>query len=577
MASVNPCAAEIAAAVAAALGGEVRPEDLKVEAPPRPELGDFAVGMFAVAKALKQPPPALAVRVAAALQPGELIASATAAGPFVNIRIARGWALRWLAKKELVPAIGAGKVLCIDYSSPNISKHLAYHHIRSTMLGHALAELHRALGWKVIGINHVGDWGTTHGMLIAAYHAWGHEETYRPLDITALNALYVRYRAAIKEDPSLEDAARAWFKRLEDGEAEARALWQRFRDISMAEFKSVYELLDVRFDHEGGESFYEDKMPEVVQLLAQKGLLAESEGATVVWLPDEKNPLLVKTKDGTTLYATRDLASAIYRKRTWDFDRSLYVVDRGQSVHFRQVFKCLALLGFDWATQCEHVPFGLVRFGGKKTSTRGGVGGDGRDRPMLLKEVFAEAIDEVAPIIAEKNPEMDAATAAATAKWVGIGAVVFANVVPQRDKDIDFDWERATSLSGDSGPYLQFTAARCAGIRRKAGNPPSQVETADWSLLTHDAEWAVARRLLDFGDAVARAAASCEPHILAHYLLDLAGDVSRWFTLGNDEPGLRVLVDDPALRAARLALVEVVRHALEQGLGILGLHAPERM
>ena len=235
-----------------------------------------------------------------------------------------------------MPAIGAGKVLCIDYSSPNISKHLAYHHIRSTMLGHALAELHRALGWKVIGINHVGDWGTTHGMLIAAYHAWGHEETYRPLDITALNALYVRYRAAIKEDPSLEDAARAWFKRLEDGEAEARALWQRFRDISMAEFKSVYELLDVRFDHEGGESFYEDKMPEVVQLLAQKGLLAESEGATVVWLPDEKNPLLVKTKDGTTLYATRDLASAIYRKRTWDFDRSLYVVDRGQSLPARR-------------------------------------------------------------------------------------------------------------------------------------------------------------------------------------------------------------------------------------------------
>ncbi|KAB2898749.1 MAG: arginine--tRNA ligase [Kofleriaceae bacterium] len=576
MASVNPCAAEIASAVARALGGDVRADDLKVEAPPRPELGDFAVGMFAVAKAQKQPPPALAAKVAAALQPGELIASATAAGPFVNIRIRHEWALRWLAKKALVPAIGAGKVLCIDYSSPNISKHLAYHHIRSTMLGHALAELHRALGWKVIGINHVGDWGTTHGMLLAAYHAWGHEEAYSPLDITALNALYVRYREAMKADPDLNDAARGWFKRLEDGEAEARALWQRFRDISMQEFKAVYELLDVHFDHEGGESFYEDKMPEVVQMLEAKGLLAESEGATVVWLPDEKNPLLVKTRDGTTLYATRDLASALYRKRTWSFDRSLYVVDRGQSVHFRQVFKCLALLGFEWATQCEHVPFGLVRFGGKKTSTRGGAGGPG-DKPMLLKEVFAEAIDQVAPIIAEKNPEMDPATVGATAKWVGIGAVVFANVVPQRDRDIDFDWERATSLSGDSGPYLQFTAARCAGIRRKAGNPPSQVESADWSLLTHDAEWAVARRLLDFGDVVARAAAACEPHILAHYLLDLAGDVSRWFTLGNDEPQLRVLVDDPALRSARLALVEIVRHALEQGLGILGLRAPERM
>jgi arginyl-tRNA synthetase len=576
MASVNPCAAEIAAAVAAALGPDVKADDLKVEAPPRAELGDFAVGMFAVAKALRQPPPAIAAKVAAALPPGELIESATAAGPFVNIRIKHDWAYRWLGTQELVPAIGAGKVLCIDYSSPNISKHLAYHHIRSTMLGHAIAELHRALGWKVIGINHVGDWGTTHGMLLAAYTMWGAEPQYTPLDVTALNALYVRYRAAIKEDPTLNDTARAWFKRLEDGEPAARELWQRFRDISMAEFSSVYELLDVHFDHTGGESFYEDKMPEVLAMLEARHLLVESEGATVVWLPDEKDPLLIKTKDGTTLYATRDLASALYRKRAWNFDRSLYVVDRGQSTHFRQVFKALTLLGFDWAAQCAHVPFGLVRFGGKKTSTRGAVGGAG-ERPMLLKEVFAEAIGAVKPIIAEKNPDMDAATLDEVATWVGVGAVVFANVVPQRDKDIDFDWERATALSGDSGPYLQFTAARCAGIRRKAGNPPSQVATADWSLLTHESEWAVARRLLDFGDHVARAAASCEPHILAHYLLDLAGDVSRWFTLGNDEPRLRVLVDDPAVRSARLALVEIVRHALEQGLGILGLHAPERM
>jgi arginyl-tRNA synthetase len=580
MASVNPCASELAASVAAALaasGLEINPDDLKVEAPPRAELGDFAVGMFAVAKALRQPPPAIAAKVAAALQPGDLIESATAAGPFVNIRIKHDWAYRWLAKQELVPAIGAGKTLCIDYSSPNISKHLAYHHIRSTMLGHALAELHRALGWKVIGINHVGDWGTTHGMLLAAYHAWGHEPEYAPLDINALNALYQRYRAAMKTDPELNTVARGWFKRLEDGDAEARALWQKFRDISMAEFMTAYELLGVHFDHDGGESFYEDKMPEVLKMLEAKNLLVESEGATVVWLPDEKDPLLIKTKDGTTLYATRDLASALYRKRTWNFDRSLYVVDRGQSTHFRQVFKCLALLGLDWAPQCEHVPFGLVRFGGRKTSSRGGVGDATGARPMLLKEVFAEAIDQVAPIIAEKNPDMDAATAAATAKWVGIGAVVFANVVPQRDKDIDFDWERAMALSGDSGPYLQFTAARCAGIRRKAGSPPSSVATADWSLLAHESEWAVARRLLDFGDSVARAAASCEPHILAHYLLDLAGDVSRWFTLGNDEPSLRVLVDDPALRSTRLALVEIVRHALEQGLAILGLVAPERM
>ena len=574
MASVNPCAAEIAAAVAATIGPDVRAEDLKVEAPPRPELGDFAVGMFAVAKALRQPPPAIAARVAAELPRTGLVTGAEAAGPFVNIRVDRVWALRWLAAGELVPPIGRGKVVCIDYSSPNISKHLAYHHIRSTMLGHALAELHRALGWTVIGINHVGDWGTTHGMLLGAFQRWGGE--YPTLDITALNALYVRYRAASEQEPSLEAEARGWFKRLELGEHEARALWQRFRDISMAEFQEVYDLLGVKFDFDGGESFYEDKMAEVVAMLETKGLLEQSEGATVVRLPDEKNPILIKTKDGTSLYATRDLASALYRKRTWNFDRSLYVVDRGQSTHFRQVFKCLALMGFDWAAQCQHIPFGLVRFGGKKTSTRAGSTGTG-DRPFLLRDVFDEAIEQVLPIITEKNPDLDAEIAARTARWVGIGAVVFANVVPQRDKDVDFDWDRAMALSGDSGPYLQFTAARCSGIARKAGSPASQRATADWSLLTHDAEWAVARRLLDFGDHVARAAASCEPHILAHYLLDLAGDVSRWFTLGNDEPALRVIVDDPALRAARLALVEVVRHALARGLQILGLHAPERM
>lgn len=576
MALMNPCAAEIATAIAQVLGPDVRPDDLKVESPPRPELGDFAVGMFPVAKALRQAPPAIAARVAAALPRAGVITAAEASGPFVNIRIDRTWAFRWLARRELVPAVGAGRVVCIDYSSPNISKHLAYHHIRSTMLGHALAELHRALGWKVIGINHVGDWGTTHGMLLSAYQRWGQEPAYQPLDITALNELYVRYRAAMKEDAALEAEARAWFKRLEDGEPEARARWQQFRDVSMAEFAEVYALLGVRFDHDAGESFYEDKMPEIVELLAARGLLEESEGATVVVLPDEKTPLLIKTRDGTTLYATRDLASALYRKRQWNFDRSLYVVDRGQALHFRQLFKCLGLMGFDWAAQCEHVPFGLVRFGGKKTSTRGAAGGEGGGR-FLLKEVFQEAIDQVRPIIAQKNPDMPATQLEETARAVGIGAVVFANVLPQRDKDVDFDWDRVVSLSGDSGPYLQYTAARCANVFRKAGNPPSQLASADWSLLTHDAEWAVARRLLDFGDHVARAAASCEPHILAHYLLDLAGDFSRWYTLGNDEPALRMVCDDPALRAARLALVEVVRFALEKGLDILGLRAPEQM
>ncbi len=573
MSTWNPCADEIAKAVAVLTGVDIG--EIKVEAPPRPELGDFAVGMFPVAKALREAPPQVAARIAAALQPAGFIASATALGPFVNIKVDRAAALRWVMEaalgapgKQLVPQPGTDKTVCIDYSSPNISKHLAYHHIRSTMLGHALAHLHEALGYRVVGINHLGDWGTTHGMLLAAYAKWGSEAKYATLDVTALNDLYVRFRAEMKVDPALELEGRAWFKRLEDGDADARARWQQFKDISLAEFDAVYQLIGVRFDEVKGESDYEDKMPEVLDLVAQQGLSSESEGALVIELADEKIPLLLKTKDGTTLYATRDLAAALYRWRTYHFDRSLYVVDRGQALHFRQLFKALALMGFDWAARCEHIPFGLVRFGGKKTSSRGG-------EVMLLKDVFREAQERVKVVIASTSPDLDPATIDRTAQQVGIGAVVFANILPQRDKDVDFDFDKVLSLSGDSGPYLQYTVARCWAILRKAGNPAPTPPR--YELLTTDAEWAVARRLLDFGGHVARAAASCEPHILAHYLLDLAGDFSRWYTAGNADAGLRVLCDDPDLRTARIELVRAFRDALTRGLKILGISAPEAM
>ena len=580
--TANPCARAILGAVAEITGAA--PADLKLGAPPRPDVGDYALGVFAIAKAAGEPPPAVAARIAAAL-PGKLpqVVSATATGPFVNLRVDRAWATSLAIAAatgeggaRLVPDVGHGEVVCIDYSSPNISKHLAYHHIRSTMLGHALVEIHRELGYRVVRINHLGDWGTTHGMLLAAFERWGSE--YPALDITALNALYVRFRAAMKEDAALEGVARAWFKRLEDGDAEARARWQQFRDVSLAEFEGVYRMLGIEFDDVGGESFYEDKMAEVLAMLEAQQLLTESEGAQVVVLPGEKTPLLIKTGDGTTLYATRDLAAALYRWRTYHFARSLYVVDRGQALHFRQLFACLQLLGFDWAARCQHVPFGLVRFGGKKTSTRGGVGGGG-DRSFLLKDVFAEAADQVRPIIAENNAELDAATIDTIAQQVGIGAVVFANVVPQRDKDVDFDWDKALSLSGDSGPYLQYTHARCASIARKAGGwPPDGTNGgADLALLTHDAEWAVVRRLMELGDVVARAGANCEPHVLAHYLLELAGDFSRWYTAGNGDKGLRIVCDDPSLRAARLTLTKAVHGVLGRGLAMLGMGAPDVM
>ncbi len=565
----------LAAAEAVAASAGVAATDLKVEAPPKPELGDLAVGCFAIAKAAGKPPAQVAQELAGKISPGGLLASATAAGPFINFKVDRARAFAWIVdaalRDRLVPPdYGANETICIDYSSPNISKHLAYHHLRGTTLGYALAQIYRALGYRVVGINFLGDWGTTHGMLIAAWKKWGPIE---PLDVAGLNGLYVRFRAAMAEEPTLEAEGRAWFKRLEDGDPEARALWQRFRDISWAEFATVYDILGIKFEEVRGESAYEPALPGVVKQLEDKGLLVESEGARVVVLDGEKTPILIVKQDGSTLYATRDIAAAEYRWSTFHFTRSLYVVGREQALHFRQLFKLLAKMGHEWAARCQHIPYGHVRIGGKKTATRLG-------NVVLMKQVFEIAQDEVRPRIVEKNPERSAAEVDEVARQVGIGAVVFGNLASQREKDVDFDLEKVTSTQGDSGPYLQYVHARCSSILRKA---PHKIEGAealggvDFTLLTHEAEWAVARRLLEMPEVVVRAGDKAEPHAVCHYLLQLAGDYSRWYTLGNDDPALRSLVDDPALSRARLALTAGVRAAMATGLRLIGIGAPDWM
>nr|HEX4317675.1 arginine--tRNA ligase [Kofleriaceae bacterium] len=548
--------------------------DLKVETPPKPAMGDLAVGCFAIAKAQGKNPAAVAQDIATAFQPTGMLASASAAGPFVNFRADRaaalGWTIEHATRGTLVPTeLGAGKSITIDYSSPNISKHLAYHHIRSTMIGHSLVQIFRALGYRVIGINHLGDWGKTHGMLVAAWHKWGPIE---PLDISVLNDLYVRYREAIKANPALDGEARAYFKKLEAGDAETRALWTRFRDISLAEYQTVYDALGIQFDEIRGESAYEHDIPRVMSELAASKLLTESEGATVVWLDGEKEPVIIKTSDDTTVYATRDLATAEYRWTTYHPARSLYVVDRGQALHFKQVFKVLALMGHaDAAKVCEHVPFGLVRIGGKKTGTRTG-------QVVLLKDVLAEAEQRVRDVIVAGGADLSPEVLASVAPVVGIGAVVFANLASQRERDVDFEWEKVIALTGDSGPYLQYSHARCASIVRKAAKDGLTVAgEVDYRKLGTDAEWAVARRLMDYADVVVRAAAVCEPHLVCHYLLDLAATFSRWYTEGNGDASLRVLCEDAPTRTARLALVGAVQATLASGLGLLGIAAPEQM
>lgn len=572
----------VAAAEAVATHTGVPAAELKVETPPQkkakpgeaapPDLGDLAVGCFAIARARAADPAALAREIAAAFQPNRWLAAAAAAGPYVNFKLQRAEAFRWVIdaalRRELVPREhGAGRTVCIDFSSPNISKHLAYHHVRGTTLGHAIAELHRGLGYRVVGINFLGDWGTTHGMLLAAWQKWGPVE---PLDVSGLNALYVRFNQAMKEDPALEQEGRAWFKRLEDGDPDARALWQRFRDVSWAEFQGVYDVLGIRFDEVRGESAYEPDIPRVMAELEGKQLVTESEGARVVQLPGEKTPILLRKGDGTTLYATRDVAAAQYRWEHHRFDRSLYVVGREQSLHFRQLFKLLALAGHDWAERCQHVPYGHVRIGGKKGATRLG-------NVVLMRKVFDIMQDEVRGRIAEANPERTPAEVDAVARTVGIGAVVFGNLAPQREKDIDFEIEKVTSLEGDSGPYLQYAHARCASIARKAGGAVTSVEGVDFARLGHDAEWAVAKRMFDLPEVAIRAAEACEPHLLCHYLLALAGDFARWYTLGNGDKALRVIVDDPELQRARLALTGAVQAVIATGLGFLGVGAPDWM
>ncbi|HEY1557279.1 MAG TPA: arginine--tRNA ligase [Kofleriaceae bacterium] len=550
-------------AAAAAASGRV---DAKVDVP-KPELGDLAVGMFQAAKARGGNPAQLAKDTAAAFAPNQWLASATAAGPFLNFRANRAHAFEWLVRAalggELLPrTLGAGQTITIDYGSPNISKHLAYHHIRGTTIGHSLAQSFRALGYRVVAINFLGDWGTTHGMVLAAYELWGGgaEPT-----VDLLNDLYKRFRA---EMPDAEDRGRAYLKRLEAGEPVATSLWERFRTVSWAEFEEVYRILGIHYDDLNGEAFFWREAERILDDLRARGMLVESDGAQVVELDGEKTPILLLTKDGTTLYATRDVAAAEYRERTYHPARSLYVVDRGQALHFRQLFKLLVKLGYGWASACQHVPYGLVKVGGKKTASRLG-------NVVMMREVFAIAEDEVRAKIAEVNPTLAADVVATVARQVGIGAVIFGNLAPQRDKDIDFDLDKAVSLDGDSGPYLQYSHARCASILRKANQPAAA--DADFALLVHDAEWAVAKQLFGFPEVVVRATAACEPHVICHYLLELAGEFSHWYTLGSGDASLRVLVDDVPLRRARLALVAAVKAVLAEGLSLLGIAAPEQM
>jgi arginyl-tRNA synthetase len=448
-------------------------EQAQIGAPPNPELGDYAVGCFPFAKSTRRPPNALAAELAAAF--GATVSPAgesaygplnacEASGPYVNFRVDRAKFLGHVLGQVLRHGMdfandssGAGKTVVIDYSSPNIAKHLAYHHIRSTMIGHSLRRIWQARGWTVVGINHLGDWGTTFGKLFSAIRRWGGELDLSVDGVTKLNDLYVRFGREAKEHPELaaelEAEGRGWFKRLEEGDVEARALWEQVRAVSLAEYQSVYRELGVEFERVMGESEFEAAMPRVIQELKSRQLTSVSEGALVVDLSaDNMPPLLLRKGDGATLYATRDLTALQWRWENLRFDRCLYVVDKGQSLHFKQLFRVAEKAGYECAGRMEHVSFGLVRLGGKKTGTRTG-------SVVKLRDVLDEATKAVRERITERNPEL--ADADKVARQVGIGAVVFADLKTAREKDVDFHWDDILAFDGDTGPYVQYTHARC--------------------------------------------------------------------------------------------------------------------
>lgn len=545
-----------------------------IETPKDPKMGDLAFPCFQLAKKLRKAPPMIAQELAGQLE--EKLKEANF--PLAQIQTVNAYINLYLDQQEVArdviadilgqgadyanANIGEGGHVTIDLSSPNIAKPFSMGHLRSTVIGNALANILEKLGYAPVRINHLGDWGTQFGKLMVAYKKWGTEEAVRKEPIMELLRLYVKFHEEAANDASLEDQGREWFKKLEDGDEEAQGLWQWFRDESLKEFNKTYELMNIKFDSLHGEAFYNDKMGRVIDELEAKGLLEESEGAMVVNLEDrDMPPCLIKKRDGATLYATRDLAAALYRQDTYAFKKALYVVGGEQRLHFRQVFAVLEKMGYEWAKDMHHIPFGMMLKDGKKMSTRKG-------KVILLDEVLQQAIDDVRKVIAEKNPNL--ANAEEVAKQVGVGAIVFHDLKNFRLNDINFSWEEMLTFEGETGPYVQYTNARAHSILRKAGYQGGAVELPAGAL-EGDATWAVVTLLQNFPTVVARAGEEFDPSLLGKYVIDLAQAFNKFYA------NVRVLADDPAVQTARLHLVKATTVVLTEGMRLLGLQAPQEM
>ncbi|HHV25827.1 MAG TPA: arginine--tRNA ligase [Tissierellia bacterium] len=539
-----------------------------IEVPPSYEMGDYAFPCFKLAKIFRKAPNLIAEEISNKIQENSYFEKIENVGPYVNFFIDRAVLAETVLEeikdeKERYGSsnIGKDKTVIVEYSSPNIAKPFHIGHIRTTIIGHALYRIYSFLGYDTVAINHLGDYGTQFGKLIVAYKKWGDRSVIEKDPINELLKLYVKFHEEAEKEPSLDDEARKWFKKLEDGDNEATELWKWMREISLEEFNKVYDMLGIEFDSFTGESFYSDKMPKVVEELQNKGLLVKSEGADIVDLePYNMPPALIRKSDGSTLYITRDIAAAIYRKENYDFYKNIYVVGSEQKLHFDQWRKIIDLMGYDWAENCIHVPFGMVSLEDGTMSTRKG-------RVVFLEDVLKKAVEKTTGIIEERNPNLE--NKEEVAKQVGIGAIVFQELFNSRIKDYVFSWDKTLSFEGETGPYVQYAHARANSLLKKGEF--SVEDKIDYSLLKREEEIDIIRLLYDFPNIIVNSSEKNEPSFITRHITEIAKNFNRFY---HNCP---ILNEEEDLRKARLHLVYATKLVLNTGLLLLGIEAPDKM
>ena len=544
-----------------------------IEIPQDSSMGDYAFPCFKLAKEMHKAPDKIAADGMCCLTCCEMFAKVEQVKAYINMFIDKDFLIRSTlsevkdtGEKFGSSDLGQNRTVCVEYSSPNIAKPFHIGHIRSTVIGAAIANIYEAMGYDVVRLNHLGDYGTQFGKMIVAYRLWGNEEDVKREPIKTLLSYYVKFHQEAEKDPSLEDQARATFAKLEQGAEEEVKLWQWFREESLKEFNRVYDILGIHFDSYNGEAFYSDKMQAVLNELNEKNLLKESQGAQIVDLEAYGlAPALITKSDGSTLYITRDLAAAKYRKETYDFSKSIYVVASQQNLHFQQLFKVLELMGYDWAKDCVHVPFGLVSMeDGGILSTRGG-------NVIFLEDVLNAAVEKTKEIILEKNVNTE--NVDETAKMVGIGAVIFNELSNSRIKDYVFKWDKVLNFDGETGPYVQYTHARAASVLRNAEFDIEKVDIAnvDYSFIEGESAYELIKLLYRFPDVIAKSADEYEPSVVTRHIIDIAQAFNKFY---HDE---HILVDDAKEREAKLLLCWAAKRTLANGLALLGIQAPEKM